>query len=32
MKLQKQDYLSIDTLILAVAGVWLVSVVINLIL
>ncbi len=31
MKLQKQDYLSIDTLILAAAGVWFISIVINLI-
>jgi hypothetical protein len=30
MKLQKQDYISIDTLILAVAGLWFASVIINL--
>jgi hypothetical protein len=31
MKLQKQEYLSIDTLILAVAGIWFVSVFLTLI-
>ena len=31
MKLQKREYLSIDTLILAVAGLWLLSVFFNLI-
>jgi len=30
MKIEKHEYPSVDTLILAVAGVWLVSVVINL--
>ncbi len=32
MKLQKQKYPSIDTLILAVAGIWFVSVFFNLII
>lgn len=32
MKLQKHNYLAIDTLILAAAGIWLVSIVINLLL
>ena len=31
MKHPKQDYLSVDTLILAAAGIWFVSVMINLI-
>jgi hypothetical protein len=31
MKIQKHDYLSVDTLILAAAGIWFISVIINLI-
>jgi hypothetical protein len=31
MKNQNQDHLSVDTLILAIAGIWFVSVIINLV-